>query len=149
MKSSAPSSFELPSARNLTVGRAVEMFVPTQLYWEVLRSDSNDVVFGTRGSGKTMLLRMMSVQHLVRFAQVNADALAALKDLRRLGVFVPLGIDWCVAFQRDDDTELRLFTDGLNLVALDSFAEALNSLVQDKTLGELSQSSETELCHAL
>ena len=121
--------FELPSAKNLSVTRAVDYFVPTQLYWKTLYSDTHDVIYGTRGSGKTMLLRMMSVQHLARFAGQNDDARKALYEDRRFGLFLPLGIDWCVAYQRGGD-EQRLFVDGMNLVAAYTFVETLDEIFQ-------------------
>lgn len=131
-----PSTFELPSAKNLSVDRAVEVFVPTELFWELLHSDSNDVLFGTRGSGKTMLLRMMSVQHLLQFSKTNAQARTALFADHRFAVFVPLGVDWCVAYQgHNTPSDDRLFVSGMNLVACDVLVGAVDALFRGFVLG--------------
>lgn len=123
------SSFQLPSAKNLTIAKTVDAFVPTRLYWEILDSDSNDIVFGTRGSGKTMLLRMMSVPHLVEFAKRSQDAELALLTKKRFGIFLPLGIDWCVALTRQSQDDGLLFTEGVNLAATLAFVETLSVVV--------------------
>src|SRR5262245_12291528 len=93
------AKFDLPSAKNVTVQTAVEQFVPTRLLWDVLTSDGNDVIFGTRGSGKTLLLRMMSASHLIEFAKLDRRAAEILHEQKRFGIFLPLGVDWCVAYQ--------------------------------------------------
>jgi len=123
------SAFQLPSAKNLTIKKTVEAFVPTELYWEILSSDSNDVVFGTRGSGKTMLLRMMSVPHLVEFARTNLKARTFLFEERRFGVFLPLGIDWCVSLAGPGQQDVSIFTQGVNIAAAGAFVETLAVLV--------------------
>lgn len=135
MAKSTPT-FQLPSAKNLTVQKAVEIFVPTDMFWEILHSDSHDVLYGTRGSGKTMLLRMMSVQHLVAFARHDKRADEAVESARRFGIFVPLGLDWCVAYpDLGVAAQERLFVDGLNLVVADALVEALDFLAMSAVLG--------------
>jgi len=121
--------FELPSAKNLSVAKAVETFVPTPLYWRTLGSDEHTIVYGTRGSGKTFLLKMMAIDHLAAFAKINAQARSALHESRRLGLFLPLGIDWCVAYQSDSPNGMRLFRDGLNLSAADCLLEGVETLL--------------------
>jgi hypothetical protein len=123
-------SRELPSARNLTAKNAVELFVPTAQFWETLNSDSNEVIYGTRGSGKTMLLRMMSVPHLLEYSTHDAAARDALSERRRLGVFVPLGIDWCVPTQPHLGDTIELFRNGVNLVAAEAFVDSIEALVR-------------------
>lgn len=129
-------NFHLPSAKNLTIKKAVEYFVPTDLFWEVLGSDSHDVLYGTRGSGKTMLLRMMSVQHLHAYGHSDERAAEALYTQRRFGMFIPLGLDWCVAYpDLGIEGQERLFVDGINLAVADAFVEALDFLVDIAALG--------------
>jgi hypothetical protein len=130
------TNFQLPSAKNLSLQKVVQSFVPTALYWEMLASDSHDVVFGTRGSGKTMLLRMMSAQHLLPFSSVNPRAKEMLFDKRRFGVFLPLGIDWCVAFLDPNGNAMpeRYFIDGVNLVAADMFLDTLETIILNNVL---------------
>ena len=127
-------SFDLPSAKNMTAETAVSVFVPTPLYWQVLHADSHDVVFGTRGSGKTMLLRMLSVAHLFAYAKHEARAREALFVDRRFGLFIPLGIDWCVAYASAADGSLDLFHDGVNLVACDCLVEAIDLLIRQRVV---------------
>lgn len=144
------AAYALPSAKNLTTSTAVDTFVPTDLFWEVLQSDSHDVIFGTRGSGKTMLLRMMSVQHLAAYSETNKEAHRLLIEKRRLGLFVPLGIDWCVAYQSDAPNSLRLFLDGVNLVSADALVETLDFMISSPIFGVTDRAvKERQLCEAL
>lgn len=136
-------TFDLPSAKNMTVETAVSTFVPTPLYWTTLHSNSHDVIFGTRGSGKTMLLRMMSVRHLAEFAKRDKMARQSLYKEMRFGIFVPLGIDWCAAYQDDGETTLPLFVDGANLVASDCLVDAVEHLLTTDVL-TLADRIETE-----
>lgn len=122
-------SFDLPSAKNMTIETAVSTFVPTPLYWTALHSNTHDVIFGTRGSGKTMLLRMMSLRHLTEFAKREKMARDSLYIQKRFGIFVPLGIDWCAAYRDDGESTLPLFVDGANLVASDCLVDAIEHLL--------------------
>src|SRR6185437_10243205 len=126
-----PSSyaFELPSAKNLSISKAVSQFVPTDLFWQMLASDGHDVILGTRGSGKTMLLRMMSVQHLAKYRDREPRAREALEVQKRYGIFVPLGVDWCVA-RADEERLDRLFVDGVNLVTVEAFLDVVEAIIQ-------------------
>lgn len=123
-------AFDLPSSKNLSIRKTVEGFIPTGLYWRLLESDSHDVILGTRGSGKTMLLRMMSIQHLIPFASRDERADHALRKLMRYGIYLPMGIDWCVAYQHEHPNATRFFTDGVNLVAAEAFVEALECVLE-------------------
>ena len=142
-------AFELPSAKNLSVEAAVEQFVSTDLFWQMLASDGHDVILGTRGSGKTMLLRMMSVQHLAQYKDRDPRALAALRERKRYGIFMPFGVDWCVA--RADEQRLdRLFVDGVNLVSAEAYLDVLDALIRLGLEGQSNPiAAETTLSHEL
>lgn len=144
------SVFELPSAKNYSVDKAVSLFVDTPLFWESLTSDSHDVIVGTRGSGKTLLLRMMSVPHLVRLSKSHQTARDVLSRDKRFGIFLPMGIDWCVAYQDAPDGSHRLFQNGINLVSVDAFIDVVDVLLREKIIDLPDpDSSERELCEGL
>ncbi len=137
------SEFGLPSAKNLSLYKTVEYFVPTDLYWKMLFSDGNDLIFGTRGSGKTMLLRMMSFSHLYKFSQSNTKAHEALYSNKRFGVYLSLGVDWYVTYQKNIDNQAIIFREGINLTLLEAFLKTLNSIIYSDVIS-LSNKEETE-----
>ena len=55
--------FDLDNARYLRKKELVDTFIPTSSFEEIL-SPKNQIIIGSRGSGKTALLKMISHDHL-------------------------------------------------------------------------------------
>lgn len=55
--------FDLDNARYLNKRELVDTFIPTKAFHKIL-SPKNQIIIGSRGSGKTALLRMISHDHL-------------------------------------------------------------------------------------
>ncbi len=77
--------FDLGNARNLLKKELVETFIPTEAF-ERLLSPQNQIIIGSRGSGKTALLKMISHDHLSIFNNVNAKQI--IKDKVFIGIHI-------------------------------------------------------------
>lgn len=86
---SFPSS-ETFNARHLTSIQVAEAFIPPPQF-EQLLNNSNSLLVGARGSGKTTLLKMLQVQALRKWKEING-----FDDfpVNFLGVFVPADVRW-------------------------------------------------------
>ena len=130
-KSSTSAILDLPSAKTVSVEQLVQLFVPTRRYWRLLLSPSHYMLLGTRGSGKTILLRMLSVDHLRRLAQRDSRAAAALSERQMFGVYLALSVDWCVGLTGESaESSDRVFTDGVNMVAAQAFLSELEEAIE-------------------
>jgi len=85
------SLFEDNNARSQSLTEVVETFVPPESYWRLL-SSKNHVLLGSRGSGKTAVLKMLSHDHLSQFR--NAAARRAIDQQRFVGLYVPMRAEW-------------------------------------------------------
>ncbi len=83
--------FEIENARNLTRDELVTTFVPTQAFWRLL-SAKNHIVLGSRGSGKTALVKMLSHDHLAYLRDERAQQ--AINSKSFIGIYVPTRIEW-------------------------------------------------------
>ena len=83
--------FEIENARNLTRDEIVATFVPTKSFHRLL-SAKNHIVLGARGSGKTVLARMLSHDYLSRCQ--DRVAREAVQAKAYLGLYVTTSIEW-------------------------------------------------------
>jgi hypothetical protein len=77
--------FDLDNARYLNKKELVETFIPTEPFNRIL-SPKNQIIIGSRGSGKTALLKMISHDHLSLFN--NAQAQEVIKSKTYIGIHI-------------------------------------------------------------
>ncbi|MDQ3190589.1 MAG: hypothetical protein M3Q58_03265 [Bacteroidota bacterium] len=70
--------FDLDNARYLNKKELVETFIPTHAFSRIL-SPKNQIIIGSRGSGKTALLKMISHDHLALFDNEQAKEIIESK----------------------------------------------------------------------
>ena len=87
--------FEVDNARNLSMQEQVETFIPTQSFWRLL-SAKHHVLLGTRGHGKTALVKMLSHNHLALLAQSGNEPRveSAIRNQEFIGIYVPTRLEW-------------------------------------------------------
>lgn len=83
--------FEIENARNLSRDELVATFVPQQVFWRLL-SSKNQIILGSRGSGKTALAKMLSHDHLARLQNERAQEIVQAKAF--IGIYVPTSVEW-------------------------------------------------------
>ncbi len=83
--------FEIDNARNLTRDELVTTFVPTKTFRRLL-SSKNHIILGSRGSGKTALVKMLAHDHLSQLHDEQAQQVIASKSF--IGIYVPTRIEW-------------------------------------------------------
>ena len=64
--------FDLDNARYLNKVELVNTFIPTKAFYRLL-SPKNQIIIGSRGSGKTALLKMIAHDHLALFKEPKAE----------------------------------------------------------------------------
>ncbi len=83
--------FEIDNARNQYEQQLPATFVPTEIYWRLF-SAKNQVLVGTRGSGKTAVLKMLSLSYLLNFEDDTAYEFIRRKSF--LGIYIPVTTLW-------------------------------------------------------
>jgi len=85
------SPFENDNAKYLNPSDIARTFIATEDFWRLF-SEKNHVIFGTRGSGKTALGRMVSHDHLALLNHPKADQY--IEDKRYIGIYAPARLNW-------------------------------------------------------
>ncbi len=112
--------FEIDNAKSLRRDELVATFVPTQGYWRLL-SAKNHLVYGSRGSGKTALVKMLAHDHMAAWSDERAQASVANREF--IGVYVPMDLEWVGTLRRPWLTETeseRFFQWRLNIAVAHS-----------------------------
>jgi hypothetical protein len=79
------------NARNYTPAQVAQTFISSEDYEDLWRNE-HTVVLGPRGSGKTTLFKMLTIQALYSWSNVMAEKLK--KDRPFTAIFVPTDMHW-------------------------------------------------------
>src|SRR4030042_6962133 len=83
--------FQESQARTYGDEKIVGEFFPTSFFWSLF-NEQHEILLGTRGSGKTILLKMLTYSCLRRFNHPQARDYVAKKSF--LGFYVPLHLEF-------------------------------------------------------
>lgn len=123
--------FEIENARNLTRDEIVDTFIPTRAYWRLL-SSKNHIVLGARGSGKTVLAKMLSHDHLARWDHERARQAVLSKAF--IGIYVPTSVEWVGGLKnkpwQTEEEQEAFFQWRLNITTCLAFLITLRSCIQ-------------------
>lgn len=123
--------FEHSNARYFTSDQLAEEFVWTSSF-ESLITNKNQVVLGSRGTGKTALIKMLSHECLSKLKDDRAKRI--IEEGTFIATYIPLKVEW-VNSMLDIDEENQLFVWSLNLSScarfLDTVRSCLESYVDD------------------
>ena len=124
--------FEHSNARYFTSDQLAEEFVWTPAF-ESLISNKNHIILGSRGSGKTALIKMLSHECLTK---LNDNKARKIIDERSfIATYIPLKVEWVNSIG-DIDTNNQLFKWSLNLSScarfLDTIRSCLYSYIDDE-----------------
>ncbi|MCI7742436.1 MAG: hypothetical protein MSO56_09115 [Clostridiales bacterium] len=111
-------------------------FVPTSLFW-TLFNDQHEVVIGTRGSGKTILMRMMRYSMLKSIHHKKARELVAEKKF--FALYVPMRYEFIESISSpklSTEQQDAWFCFAVNCLIADSLIVELKSLLSDYPVDE-------------
>ena len=117
--------FSDSQARNFSDTKMCNEFCPISNYWSLF-NDQHEILLGTRGSGKTFLLKMMRYSMLKRINDPQAKKLAQEKKF--IALYVPMYLEFVTHLTHSDTPEQQ---------QISSFQFAFNCLLAQSLLVEL------------
>jgi hypothetical protein len=147
-QSSLRNLFEVNNARTQSIDEVVHTFLPLDSYWRLLNG-KNHVVLGSRGSGKTAVLRMLAHDHLSKFNHRAAAEIIANRSF--VGTFVPMRADWIGTLKNKpwDSRIEQSFRWRLNLSCCAAFTDTVESCLNIYTSGADRAFAERDLSRML
>ncbi len=162
MTTNLKNVFEASNARDFTSNQLVNEFIWTDSFTEILCSTKNQIVLGSRGSGKTALVKMLSHQNLRKLAKKNIDktdkqetknieeANRIIQEKSLVATYVPLKVEWVNSLENYEDSKDKYFIWSLNLATcarlIDTAKSCIEAYVEDDVEGALIQRS---ICKSL
>lgn len=116
-------------ARNQPITNILKDFYPTSVYWSRFNRD-NEILVGTRGSGKTILLRMLCASHYWRSTAIASELES--KDQYYFGIRIPLRLRLLneVKSEMTFQAKRERFNFIFNCVAIGSLLDELEFLLR-------------------
>jgi hypothetical protein len=103
-------------------------FFPTSVFLSLL-NEQHEVLIGTRGSGKTAILRMLSYSCLRKVQ--NPEVKEFVKQHRFIGFYIPLHIEWMKSLPQDPSKATEYFQFAFNCKAAQSLIDEIKVLIRD------------------
>ena len=119
--------FSDSQARNFSDTKICSEFCPISNYWSLF-NDQHEILLGTRGSGKTFLLKMMRYSMLKRINDPQAQKLA--QEKKYIALYVPMYLEFVTHLTHAGAPEQK---------QIDSFQFAFNCLLAQSLLVELKE----------
>lgn len=123
--------FKDSQSRTFSDEKVIEEFCPTSAFWSLF-NDQHEVLLGTRGSGKTILLKMMRFSLLKKMKDVKSRRIVTQK--RHIGMYVPLNLEFLGSFTHQEIPEkvrLPYFQFSFNCLLAQSFLYELGSIIEE------------------
>ncbi|CAH7103881.1 conserved hypothetical protein [Vibrio chagasii] len=162
MSTNFKNVFEASNARDFSSNQLVNEFIWTDSFSELLYSTKNQVVLGSRGSGKTALVKMLSHQNLRKLANKPLtlsdrqekknikEAQKIIQDKSLIATYVPLKVEWVNSLENYEDAKDKYFIWSLNLATcarlIDTAKSCIGAYVQDEVEAALKQ---RDICKSL
>jgi hypothetical protein len=123
--------FHEAQAKTFAEDKLVGEFFPTSTFLSLF-NEQHEVLIGSRGSGKTALLRMLSYSCL--HAIKNPDTKSLIADKRFIGFYIPLHIEWMASLpqvEADGTGSTEYFQFAFNCKAAQALLSELKTLIRD------------------
>ena len=123
--------FSDSQARNFADMKVIKEFYPLSLFW-TLFNDQHEILLGTRGSGKTYLLKMMRYSMLKKIEDPQAKKL--VEEKKFIAIYVPMHLEFLAPFKDPNLTEdecIQFFQIGFNCKMAESLITELSSILED------------------
>lgn len=119
-------------ARTFSPSRLVVEFFPTSIFWSLF-NDQHEVLIGRRGSGKTIMLKMMRYSLLKKIKDPKAKKL--IEEKRYFGITVSTHLEFIGNLLHQEVPEknrLLHFQFAFNCMLSRAFLEELKSFIEEK-----------------
>ncbi len=123
--------FSANQARTFADRKVYKEFYPISLFWSLF-NDQHEVLLGSRGSGKTFLLRMMRYSMLKQINHPKAKQLVKNKDY--ISLYVPLRLEFVVQLRYANLSEyyqMIRFQEGFNCLLSASLINEIEALLEE------------------
>lgn len=123
--------FSDSQSRNFSDNKTLNEFCPISSFWSLF-NDQHEILLGSRGSGKTFLLKMMRYSMLKKIDDPRAKAL--VDEKKYMAVYVPMHLEYVVPFNNsllDENEKIRLFQVAFNCLLAQSLLCEIESLVEE------------------
>lgn len=130
--SNCQNPFSDSQARNFSDTKLINEFCPISNYWSLF-NDQHEVLLGTRGSGKTFLLKMMRYSMLKRIQDPRAQELAEKKEY--IALYVPMYLEFVTHLTSSNSSEekqIQLFQFAFNCLLAQSMMVELKELLSEE-----------------
>lgn len=124
--------FSDSQARNFSDTKVCNEFYPISSFW-TLFNDQHEVLLGTRGCGKTFLLKMMRYSMLKKIEDPRAKELIKKKEF--IGVYVPMHLEFVALLNSrilTTEQQILLFQCAFNCLLAESLITELKSLINEE-----------------
>lgn len=122
--------FREGQARGYSPKKTINEFYPTSLFWSLF-NEQHEILLGTRGSGKTMLLKMMCYSFLSKLEHKKAKEL--VQELDYFCIYLPLNLEFMSGIEESYESKRDKFFDfSFNCIALKSLLTEVLTLINDK-----------------
>ena len=128
-----PNPFSDSQARNYADTKISNEFYPTSLFWSLF-NDQHEVLLGTRGSGKTFLLKMMRRSMLKRIDGDKAKSLVNSNEY--FALYVPMHVEIVSEYKKlDDDPErqVKVFQFFFNCILAEAIVQEMQEILKEQT----------------
>ncbi|EOX3343739.1 hypothetical protein ACPFTS_003344, partial [Vibrio cholerae] len=127
--------FEHSNARYLSSDQLAHEFVWTPIF-EQLITNKNHVILGSRGSGKTALVKMLSHECLSQLEHPKAKDIIDSKSF--IATYLPLKVEWVSSISNIDD-EHELFKWSMNISSCARFIDTIKSCINSYIQGDVNR----------
>lgn len=133
----AGNPFSDSQARNYSDKRVVTEFCPIAQFWSLF-NDQHEILIGTRGCGKTILLKMMRYSMLNKLSDPRAQRL--VKEKKYIAFYVPLHLEFIKKLSNSElslDEKISWFRFSFNCALAQSVILEFSELLKDIYLDDL------------
>ena len=122
--------FSDSQARNFSDDKITNEFLPISLFW-TLFNDQHEILLGSRGCGKTFLLKMMRYSMLKTIDDPYARDLVEKKEF--IALYIPMHLEFVAPLNRvyTQRNQIVLFQVLFNCLLANSVMTELDSMLKD------------------
>lgn len=130
--SNCQNPFSDSQARNFSDAKLINEFCPISNYWSLF-NDQHEVLLGTRGSGKTFLLKMMRYSMLKLIQDPRAKEIADRKEY--IALYVPMYLEFVThltSSASSEEKQIQLFQFAFNCLLAQSMLVELKEILSEE-----------------